>query len=85
MSKTLKTALICATANLLVVIIMVNQTSDAFITIGLLWLLSIAVQIILGLVFAFQAHRTEVGKGILLGSVLAILIGYSVCSGGIGL
>ena len=80
MSKALKTALLCLVANMLVVVLMVSQSSDYLIGVGLLWLMSLVVQIILGLVFAFQEKRQDLGKGLLLGSVLSILIGYSVCS-----
>ena len=82
MSKALKIALICFATNLLfVVLLLALRNSEAnFIGIGLFWLLYLGVQLLAGLILVFSAKRREWGKGILLGALVGLVVGFSICS-----
>ena len=84
MNKFFKVAMICFGTNVLFMFLMFNSSSDNFIVVGLLWILYLVIQLIVGLVYSFGKENSEFGKGVLLGSAISMLIGFSVCSGVIG-
>jgi hypothetical protein len=82
MSKALKIGLICFALNMAFVVLLVilQNSEDGFISIGLLWLFLLGVQFITGIALLFRERNREWGKGILLGALLGLVIGFSVCS-----
>ena len=82
MNKAYKAGLAVFGFNMFLVILLVitENSMDSFVSIGLFWLFSLFIQLIAGLILVFQRSRREWGKGILLGALLGLLIGFSVCS-----
>jgi hypothetical protein len=82
MSKTLKIALICFATNLLFVALLIalQNREGSFISIGLLWLFYLGVQFLAGIILVFRETTREWGKGLLLGALLGLVVGFSICS-----
>jgi hypothetical protein len=82
MTKAKKAGAIVFGMNMLfIILLVVNQSSEGnFITIGIFWLFSLFLQVVAGLILVIQKSRREWGQGVLLGALLGLLIGFSVCS-----
>ena len=82
MSSVLRITLIVSGINLFVVVLLVatQNAMDAFISIGLIWIFSLILQLLIGLILVLQQRYREAGKGILLGALLGLVVGFSVCS-----
>ena len=82
MSKVLKISLLVFGANLfLVALLLVTQNSvDGFFIIGFFWIISLVVQFLIGLILVWQRRYRENGQGVLLGALLGLVIGFSICS-----
>ena len=82
MNKVLKISLLVLGINMLFIVMLVvtQNTMDSFVSIGLFWLFSLVVQLIVGLILVLQQRHRESGKGVLLGVLLGLVIGFSVCS-----
>ena len=75
------TAIIFGINMVLVLLMLVSQNAEeSFISIGLLWIFGMIVQFILGVVFVFIEKLRPTGQGLLLGTLLSLVIGFSVCS-----
>ena len=90
MSKFVKTLLIVLGANIGAAVLLCLPILSAKGEDGLAWLvlafivvgLALLVQLVIGIVFAAGTSRRETGKGMLVGVGILLLIGLSVCGGG---
>jgi len=82
MTKAKKAGAIVSGINMLfIILLVVNQSSEgSFIGIGLFWIFSLFLQVVVGLILLIPKSRREWGQGVLLGALLGLLIGFSVCS-----
>ena len=82
MNKAMRTTAIIFGINMVLVLLMLvsQNAEESFISIGLLWIFGMIVQFILGVVFVFIEKLRPTGQGLLLGTLLSLVIGFSVCS-----
>ncbi|NTS39602.1 hypothetical protein HRG84_01690 [Flavisolibacter sp. BT320] len=82
MNKAMRTTAIVFGINMVLVVLMLlgQNTEGTFISIGLLWIFGMIVQFMLGVVFVFIERLRPTGQGLLLGTLLSLVIGFSVCS-----